>query len=171
MGFKHPYSSLKIKMIKPRPRPPSTELAKQSSSASDGMKHDANSSTVDSSMKPPQRIYTLVLLNSGPILRASATHASISTMAVRSKMSRMETEKAGKPTNDPTKVISIQRGTRPTLETPTGWAPAHPATNGVPSSAPDHRLMASPAPHSAPLHSNCAKRSPITLCNWGYAFM
>ncbi len=29
-------------------------------------------------------------------------------MAVRSKMSRMETEKAWKPTNDPTKVISIQ---------------------------------------------------------------
>lgn len=108
MGFKHPYSSLKIKMIKPRPRPPRTELAKQSSSASDGMKHDANSSTVDSSMKLPQRIYTRVLLNSGPILRASATHASISTMAVRSKMSRIETEKAGKPTNDPTKVISIQ---------------------------------------------------------------
>ena len=108
MGFKHPYSSLKIKMIKPRPRPPRTELAKQSSSAIDGMKLDANSSTVDSSMKLPQRIYTRALLNSGPILRASATHASISTMAVRSKMSRMETEKAWKPTNDPTKVISIQ---------------------------------------------------------------
>ena len=58
MGFKHPYSSLKIKMIKPRPRPPRIELATQSSSASDGMKHDANSSTVDSSMKLPQRKYT-----------------------------------------------------------------------------------------------------------------
>ena len=105
---KHPYSSLKSKMIKPRPRPPRTELAKQSLSASDGVNHDANNSTVDSSMKLPQRIYTRLLLNSGPILRASATHASISTIAVKSKRSRMETEKAGKPTNDPTKVISIQ---------------------------------------------------------------
>ena len=72
------------------------------------MKYDANSSTVDNSMKQPQRIYTRLLLNSGPILRASATHASISTIAVKSNKSRVETEKAGKLTNDPTKVISIQ---------------------------------------------------------------
>ena len=108
MGFKHPYNSLKIKMIKPRPKPPRTELATPSCDASDGMKYDANSSTVDDSMKQPQRIYTRLLLNSGPILRASATHASISTIAVKSNKSRVETEKAGKLTNDPTKVISIQ---------------------------------------------------------------
>ena len=107
MGFKHPYSSLQIKMIRPSPTPPATEVTTPSDSANPGAKNEANNNTVEASMAVAHNANGQRFAYSGPILRASKTNSTISTTALKSNRSRVESENAGKFTNEPTNVISI----------------------------------------------------------------
>ena len=110
------------------PKPPSSAEGTPKAEAASACQQEANISTVEAIRAAAHSANTLRLLKKGPIWRASSVQPRAVATIVQSNRSRTGTLEAGKPTNEPTKTISIQARYTPSPKKATG---THSADHGT----------------------------------------